>query len=235
MLSSGQSELFNRGYGAYRNILELLAENADKLSTDDDGNTMPALVMLADMEIQKMLLDISSCDEYSPTEDEQDYIKSLIESTDALKALIPGYGRFYHNMTPANYARIKEKFDELSKDVPLALGLAVELQKQGIPCVDRIIGDYQTIFDSFSAISDYKEDTQNEKISDWLTKFKSYANSRGININVADLHVDTEYQSATPDRNDDSFATASSGNRSDVLFPDEAVAKLSSFLSGVAD
>lgn len=220
MLSSGQSELFNRGYGAYRNILELLAENADKLSTDDDGNTMPALVMLADMEIQKMLLDISSCDEYSPTEDEQDYIKSLIESTDALKALIPGYGRFYHNMTPANYARIKEKFDELSKDVPLALGLAVELQKQGIPCVDRIIGDYQTIFDSFSAISDYKEDTQNEKISDWLTKFKSYANSRGININVADLHVDTEYQSATPDRNDDSFATASSGNKTSERLPD---------------
>ena len=185
MLNSEQSELFNKGYGAYREILKLLSDNADKLHMGEDDNTIPTLIMLADMEIQKMLLDISSCDEHAPTEDEQTYIKSLVESKELLKALIPGYSRFIRSMTPLNYASVKEKFNELSNDVPLAMGLAVELHKQGIPCVEQVLDYYQTIFDSFSAISEYQEDTQNEKVDNWLNKFKKYANERGIDISAS--------------------------------------------------
>jgi len=183
MLNTEQSELFNKGYGAYRDILKLLVDNVDKLHQSNDDSTIPALIMMADMEIQKILLDISSCDQYALTEDEQAYIKSLVESSEALKALIPGYGKFYRNMTPANYGVVKESFDELSnQEVPLALGLAVKLQKNGLNCVDQIIENYKIIFDTFSAISDFREEEQNDKISNWLSKFKAYAVEQGVDI-----------------------------------------------------
>lgn len=183
MLNAEQSELFNKGYGAYRDILKLLVDNADKLHQEDDDSTIPALIMMADMEIQKILLDISSCEQYALTEDEQSYIKSLVESSEALKALIPGYGKFYRNMTPANYCAVKERFDELSsQDVPLALGFAVELQKNGLDCVEQIIENYRIIFDTFSAMSDFREEEQNDKVSSWLSKFKAYATEQGVDI-----------------------------------------------------
>lgn len=183
MLNSEQSELFNKGYGAYRDILKLLVDNADKLHQGNDDTTIPALIMMADMEIQKILLDISSCEKYALTDDEQVYIKSLVESSEALKAIIPGYGKFYRNMTPVNYSAVKERFDELSnQEVPLALGLAVELQKKGLNCVDQIIENYKIIFDTFSAMSDYREEEQNTKVSGWLSKFKKYASDQGVDL-----------------------------------------------------
>ena len=190
MFDEKQTKLFNQGYGAYRRILQRIIDNAEVLG-QEKGESIAVIVMMADMEIQKMLLDISSCDEESPTEDEQLYIKSMIESSDLLKGMIPGYGLFYRNMTPANYHIVKDKFEELSQDVPLALGLAIELQKRGIDCVKAVVDDYQTIFESFSAISDNNESTQRVKVSGWLNRFTAYAQLQGIAISDKALEMAT--------------------------------------------
>lgn len=108
MFNENQSKLFNQGYGAYREILQIIIDNVKNMPSNDD-NTIPALVLMADVEIQKMLLDISSCQQYALTEDEQIYIKSLIESSEALKTLIPGYSKFLRDMTPANYNNVKAR------------------------------------------------------------------------------------------------------------------------------
>lgn len=193
MFNDKQEKLFNKGYGAYRNIIKLVMDHADLLGQDKDESA-PAIVMLADMEIQKMLLDISSCEKETPTEEEQQFIKSMIESSDALKGIVPGYGRFYRNMSPENYLAIKEKMDELSHDVPLALGLAVNLQKLGVDCVSEVIDDYRTIFDAFSAVSEYKEEEQGEKISNWLDRFILYSHEHGVNYKAAECEDGEEVE-----------------------------------------
>lgn len=181
MFDEKQTKLFNQGYGAYLRILQRIKDNAEELGQDKE-NAISAILMMADLEIQKMLLDISSCDEEAPTEEEQIYIKSLIESSETLKEMIPGYGLFYRNMTPANYQIVKGKFDELSQDIPFALGMAIELKKSGIDCLEEVFSDYRTIFESFSAISDYKEDKQQVRVSSWLNRFIAYAQLQGIDL-----------------------------------------------------
>ena len=189
MFNDKQEKLFNKGYGAYRKIIQMVIDHADLLG-QEKKEAVPAIVMLVDMELQKMLLDISSCEKEAPTEEEQQYIKSMIESSDALKGIVPGYGRFYRNVTPENYLEIKERFDEMSQDVPLALGLAVELQKLGIDCVSEVIDEYRTIFDSFSAVSEYKEEEQGEKISGWLDKFILYSHEKGADYQATPEIID---------------------------------------------
>lgn len=67
-----------------------------------------------------------------------------------------------------------------NQDIPLALRVAVQLQKSGLNCVDQIIQNYKIIFDTFSAISESREEEQNIKVSSWLSKFKTYAINQGI-------------------------------------------------------
>ena len=173
MFDNKQKMLFNTGYRAYRKIIQMVIDHADLLG-QEGKDSASALVMLTDIELQKMLLDISLCEKESPTEEEQEFIKSMIESSDALKGIVPGYRRFYRYMTPDNYLSIKKKFEEMSQDVPIALGLAVELKKCGVDVVSEVIDEYRTVFDSFSAVSKYKEVEQGEKISNWLDKFYQY-------------------------------------------------------------
>ena len=63
MFNDKQEKLFNKGYGAYRNIIKLVMDHADLLGQDKDESA-PAIVMLADMEIQKMLLDTKYAKKY---------------------------------------------------------------------------------------------------------------------------------------------------------------------------
>ena len=181
MFDEKQTKLFNQGYGAYLRILQRIKDYAGELGQDKE-KAISAILMMTDLEIQKMLLDISSCDEEAPTEEEQIYIKSLIESSEALKEMIPGYGLFYRNMTPANYQIVKDKFDELSQDIPFALGMAIKLKKSGVDCLEEVLSDYRTIFESFSAISDYKEGKQQVRVSSWLNRFIAYAQLQGIDL-----------------------------------------------------
>ena len=183
MFDKRQFELFNKGYGAYRRIIKKIIENVEILDPKKKDSSH-VLLMLAEIEIQKILLDISLCDEKVPTEEEQLYIKSIIESSDALYKLIPGSRKFYRNMTPADYHIVKSKFDELSYDIPLALIIAIELEKKGEICFEDILQDYRLIFDSFSDISGFDEPKQNSKIGDWMYKFVTYAREQGVNIST---------------------------------------------------
>ena len=142
MFDDVQTTLFNKGYGAYREIIQLVLDNASMISKGSEKNTAPALVMLCDIEIQRMLLHVSDISHHEPTEDEQQYIKSLIESADALKSMIPGYSKFYWHMTPGNYTLVEPHLKKMTQEIPAALAVAVELEKKKAGAEKTFIADF---------------------------------------------------------------------------------------------
>lgn len=179
MLDAKQNKLFKLGYRAYQRIYAFCIENMDSLFENEDKGTRIAIVMLSDIEVQYILLEIADCSHYDLTDSEQTFVRSIVESGEMLKSMIPGYGRFIRKMTSSNYHTVKNEFERRVSDIPLSLVFAA---KKGIESASEIYGCWKSILNSFVAISEDYSIRKNEKVVELLQKYRAFLEREGHSI-----------------------------------------------------
>ena len=183
MFDDKQKRLFNQGYGAYREIVSFCMENISLLDKEDEPSARAALVVMCDMQLQRLLFDISNFPNIELTEAETTFIKSIIESSSFLKNLVPGYSKFYRHMTPDNYKAISEQLKTDTSDIHIAMAIAIKMDStKRDKAATLVINNLRTIFNSYIALSESDEATQNSIAMRTITQHKRFATSHGISF-----------------------------------------------------
>ncbi len=184
MFSNNQQALFNRAYGAYRANLDFLKANLHLL--EGERIKPDAAVALSDVSIQKMLFRVSSFPEQELEDPEQTFIKSLLEFAEALRASIPGYGKFYKNMTAQNYVLVSDFFDQ-TPDFPLVLQVAIcTEQRTKKHCVQTIMENMATILGAYAALCTMDDSEKQEHALQLLAFYADEIRKTGVVVQPVD-------------------------------------------------
>ena len=164
MFSYTQKKHFHRAYENYIFLREFILDNADL--SEEGAAEAEKLLMHADLELQLSLCDISSLDTGEITEQEKEFMQSLIESVDALKSQIPGYVRFYRSMTGEEYLKLKKSARLPENGVLIGVKIALRLKEViGKNDVSRVIGAYDHIFQAYAQMNEFRKGKNLEKAS----------------------------------------------------------------------
>lgn len=184
MFSNNQLALFNKAYGAYCENLEFLKANLHVIEGEKIEPGMA--VIISDINIQKMLFRVSTFPECELEEPEQTFIKSMLEFAGAVKASVPGYGKFYKNMTAQNYSLVSSFFDQES-DFPLVLEIAICVeQRTKKHCAQTVIENLATILASYTAICTLDDTKKQEAALHLIASYIEEAKKLGIVVNPID-------------------------------------------------
>lgn len=186
MLDSNQTRAFKKAYENYRSIISFLEINKDMIDIYKDN--FQDVVKIADLEIQRMLWDVSLLEERELNETEQEFIKAIIEAPDILKVSVPGYFKFYRNMTSEKYKLFNVTLKELTKEVLLGVRTAIKLAEcMGKNHVTEIIHAYQEIIYAYLdmiELSNKEEHKKRAKI--WIDVQIKAAKDNGIIYEIED-------------------------------------------------
>ena len=184
MFSNNQQSLFNKAYGAYCANLEFLKANLHLL--EGERIKPETAVIISDVNIQKLLFKVSSFPELELEEPEQTFIKSLLEFAEAIKASVPGYGKFYKNMTAQNYAFVAGFFNQ-EPDFPLVLQVAICVeQRTKKHCTQTIIENIAAILGTYAAICTPDDTQKQENALQLISSFVEKTRKAGIAVNLVD-------------------------------------------------
>lgn len=183
MFDEKQKRLFNQGYGAYREIVSFCIENISILDKEDEPSARAALVVMCDMQLQRLLFDISDFPNTELTDAETTFVKSIIESSSFLKNFVPGYGKFYRHMTADNYKAISEQIKKDTADIHIAMAIAVKMDSaKRDEAATLVINNLRTVFNSYIALSESDEATQNSIAMRTITHHERFATSQGVSF-----------------------------------------------------
>lgn len=183
MFDEKQKRLFNQGYGAYREIVSFCADNISVLHKDDAPSARAALVVMSDLQLQRMLFNLSDFPNNTLTEAEQTFIKSIIESSSLLKNFISGYGKFYRHMTPENYSAIAEQLEKETNEIHIAMVVATKIApEKRQAAVSMILDRLNTVFNAYIALSENNEVEQNTIAMRTITSYEKFAAAQGVAI-----------------------------------------------------
>ena len=151
MFTNEQQKLFNQSYTAYQNLTYIIRQNTAPAERKE---------MWSDLQIQAVLARIAGIHERELSDEEQVFIRSLTLSTAILRSDIPGYGRFFVNMTPETFRGVGEDLDRLAQKIPVALQIAVERYQQASESqkvrrrndVEEVVVNYLIVLRSFSQL-----------------------------------------------------------------------------------
>ena len=182
MFDEKQKRLFNQGYGAYRDIISFCIENILILHDEDDDSARAALIVMCDLQLQKLLFNVSNFPSKELTDAEKTFIKSIIESSSFLKEFINGYSKFYRNMTENNYYAISEHFEEVD-ELHIAVLIATKLDpEKRQDAVNSILEKLTIVLNSYLALSEGDVETENSTVMHIISKFEKYAIHQGITV-----------------------------------------------------
>ncbi len=198
MFTSLQSKAFMQAYDNYRIILRFLKENMDM--TDMCKGSFQEVVKVADLELQRMLWDVSSLDANELSAAEQEFIKAIIEYPDILKVSVPGYFQLYRNMTSANYKTFFSTLVENTNDIPLGVRTAIELIKQTDKnYVVEMINAYQEILSAYLEMNEQNQEERHGKAKMWVDNFIKTAVDNGISYETDESSRKTDSSSGLGD------------------------------------
>lgn len=183
MFDEKQKRLFNQGYGAYRDITSFCVDNISILHKEDEPSARAALIVMSDLQLQRLLFNISDFPNNTLTDAEQTFVKSIIESSSFLKNFISGYGKFYRHMTPDNYHAISEQLQKETNEIHIAMTIATQLDAaKRQAAVSTVLDKLNTVFNSYIALSENNEETQNSIAMRTITRHEKFAVSQGVEV-----------------------------------------------------
>lgn len=193
MFDSNQTRAFKKAYENYRTILRFLENNKDMIEIYKDS--FQEVVKAADLEIQRMLLDVSQLEKCDLNDSGKEFIKEIIESPEYLKKTIPGYFKFYRNMTSVSYQSFYDALVEQTNDILIGVRTAIKLYE----CTDNnyvgeIISRYRKIIYAFLDMSKLDQEENQKKAKRWIDIQRKAAIDKGITIETEEETIISDHR-----------------------------------------
>ena len=174
MFNQEQQQLYNQSYNASRKLASFVENYAAS-----SGNE--AIARRSDLQLQGLLAEIGFAGGKELTDDEQMFIRSLSGNAAQWREEVPGYGKFFLNITPDTYAALDGVMGQEVKRPLIALQAAVRQTRAGDRrCLDAVLTQLLLIGSSFVLLAPQKAASRGGYFSEYLAKTRRYLQKEGV-------------------------------------------------------
>ena len=174
MFNQEQQQLYNQSYNASRKLASFVENYAAS-----SGNE--TIARRSDLQLQGLLAEIGFAGGKELTDDEQMFIRSLSGNAAQWREEVPGYGKFFLNITPDTYAALDGVMGQEVNRPLIALQAAVRQTRAGDRrCLDAVLTQLLLIGSSFVLLTPQKSASRGRYFSEYLAKTRRYLQKEGV-------------------------------------------------------
>ncbi len=129
MFDSRQSEIFREAFDAYSNFSKILKDGERYIEKGQEAEDIP-LTCLFDLQLQKILFELSMTFEKELNDSEKEFLSSIIENAEELKQSVPGYRSFCRNMGSGDFSKMDPGIMSSISDLPYCIEVGVAMDRK---------------------------------------------------------------------------------------------------------